>query len=173
MPYFVKNAINKQTNKQTNKQMWCWATNRRCVCFLSLRWSSRLIFDIMKNTWKLFQDIRMERYNKNLAGTFICIVLNNHNNFHSSKMSRSLILSVSISLSSPVFDNLSHNVHCGNALWKNYALWKTSPKKKCVKFGTKSTHFENFFQSVLNLGPRLRTLKKKFKVRYECTSTFL
>ena len=24
---------------------------------------------------------------------------------------------------------------------------------KCVKFGTKSTHFEIFFQSALNLGP--------------------
>ena len=39
---------------------------------------------------------------------------------------------------------------CGKALWKNYALWKVF--SKCVKFGTKSTHFEIFFQSALNLG---------------------
>ena len=41
-------------------------------------------------------------------------------------------------------------VGCGNALWKNYALWKFF--SKCVKFGTKSTHFEKNFQSALNLG---------------------
>ena len=36
---------------------------------------------------------------------------------------------------------------------------------KCVKIGTKSTHFKIFFQSALNLGPTQRTLKKNFKVR--------
>ena len=36
---------------------------------------------------------------------------------------------------------------------------------KCVKFGTSSTHFEKKkFQSALNLGPALRTLKN-FKLR--------
>ena len=29
----------------------------------------------------------------------------------------------------------------------------------------KITHFENFFQSALNVGPNQRTLKKNFKVR--------
>ena len=52
---------------------------------------------------------------------------------------------------------------CGNALWKNYALKKKI--SKCVKFGTKSTHFEKNFQSALNLRPTWRTLKIFFKVR--------
>ena len=34
---------------------------------------------------------------------------------------------------------------------KNYALWRNF--SKCVKFGTRSTHFEKNFQSALNLGP--------------------
>lgn len=48
-----------------------------------------------------------------------------------------------------------------------YAILK---KKKCVKFRTKLTHFEFFFQTLiaLNFGPNQRF----FKVRYECKSTF-
>lgn len=43
-------------------------------------------------------------------------------------------------------------------------------KKKCVKFRTKLTHFEFFFQTLiaLNFGPNQRF----FKMRYECKSTF-
>ena len=132
--------------------MWCWATNWRCVCFLSLRWSSRLIFDIIKYTLKLFQDMKMERHNKNLvsASFWIITIIFIHQK-HFRKMSSSLILSVSLSLSWPVFDNLtkvwplftiSHSMHCGNTLWKNYALWKTK----------------------INLGSNQRTLTKIFKV---------
>ena len=32
---------------------------------------------------------------------------------------------------------------CGNALWKNYALWKHFTK--CLKFATNLTHFEIFY----------------------------
>ena len=74
---------------------------------------------------------------------------------------------------------------CGNALWKNYALWKKISKcvkfgtksthfekkfSKCVKFGTNLTHFEKFFQSALRVYINitfdvnlLRTLKKKYR----------
>ena len=41
------------------------------------------------------------------------------------------------------------SVPCGNALWKNYALWNFF--SKCVKFGTKSTHFDKIFQSALRV----------------------
>ena len=41
---------------------------------------------------------------------------------------------------------------CDNALRKK--------NSKSVKFGTKSTHFEKFFQGALNLGPTWCTLKK-------------
>ena len=44
---------------------------------------------------------------------------------------------------------LSGDDPCGNALWKNYALSKNI--SICVKFWTKSTHFENFFQSALRV----------------------
>ena len=53
-------------------------------------------------------------------------------------------LSCNLGVNILVFHSLSHV--CGNTLWKNYALWKNI--SKCVKFGTKSTHFEFFSESI-------------------------
>lgn len=48
---------------------------------------------------------------------------------------KSLLSSVSKSQKTVLLGNSV----CSNAIWKNWALCK---KKKCVKFATKSTHFE-------------------------------
>ena len=50
-------------------------------------------------------------------------------------------------------------VICGNALWKNYAIWKWC--SNYVKFGTKSTHFENVFSKCVNFWINLTHFEKK------------
>ena len=81
--------------------------------------------------------------------------------------SKNLIINSKIFLSKwyGIFTNMKlwHWQHCLNQsadIYEN-AVWQRTLKKlrtlkknsKCVKFGTKSTHFEKHFQSALNLGP--------------------